>query len=305
MDYIDSTKITLDEFLDLLLNKSVKEFYPKYHFPTENHLNEFLARIHKYSDKEIKDILREFIIHNCTFGKDIFYKKLNIYNETKLNKELAKTEYYRRLISLKTPNDFVWEGLTWTLDLLPNFPSEAIKAIDAYFLANCQFLPDDHLIALGECTTSIRAKYINIIPERDQILNLNPLDFEMLVGQLYTMIGFSTKLTKRSHDGGIDIFASRNEPTQKETLIIQCKRYNKKIGVKDIRDLLGVVSDKKANKGTLITTSFFTKESIKFAKNNPRIELIDYDSLAKLFNQYLGSNWINKIDQLIIEFKRK
>lgn len=303
MDCIDTTKIALDEFIDLLLNESREEFYPKYHFPTEEHFNDFILKIDTYTDKEIKSILRKFIIHNCTFGTDLFYRKQNISKQTELSEAYIETEYYKRLMSLKYPNDCVWEGLTWVLDLLPHSPNEAIKAIGAYFLANCPFLPDDHLIALGECTTLIRAKYINIVPVREQILNLNPLDFEMLVAKLFAEIGYDAKLTKRSHDGGMDIIANRNEPVQKEILIIQCKRFENKVGVKYIRDLLGVVTDKKANKGTLITTSFFTKDSIKFAKNNPRIELIDYNTLAKLFNQYLGCNWINNIDNLILKYK--
>jgi restriction system protein len=301
MNPIDTKSISLDEFLDLLFNKSETEYYPNTHFPTEQHLNDFISNIDKYSDKQIKTILRKFIIHNCTFGADLIYRKVN--NDRKqdnLAKEYTDTEYYRRLMDKKNN---VWEGLTWVLDLLPHFPNEAIKGIDAYFLANCQFLPDDKLIALGDCTSIIRAKYINLIPAREQILNLNPLEFEVLVGKLYSEIGYKIEFTKKSHDGGIDIFAFMDKVAHKEKLILQCKRYKNNIGVKDIRELLGVVSDTKSNKGVLVTTSYFTRESIKLANKNPRIELIDYATLAKLFNEYLGSTWINRLDKLITDFK--
>lgn len=252
----------------------------------------------------IKGILRKFIINNCTYGSDEFYRKHYLQNIDKLPEGLKETEYFRRLILASHPRDCAWEGLTWTLDLLPYSPSEAIRVIKAYYLANIQFLPEDQLIALSECITIIRAKFINIIPLREQLLGLDPLEFEMLVAELYRSLGYSIRLTKRSYDSGVDVVAAKSENSQKEKLLIQCKRFKDKVAIKDIRELLGVVSDAKATKGTLIATAFFTKAAIKFAASNPRIELINYEDFAKLCNAHLGSNWANRIDNIILDYKK-
>lgn len=220
---------------------------------------------------------------------------------------ILKTEYNRRLLQHLSKNGEVWEGLTWTLDLLPHFPLEAIKAIDAYFLANCQLLPDHSLNALSDCIAIIRGRYINYEHPKEIFWNLAPKEFEFITAELYEELGYSVTLTPDSYDGGIDVHASKIEVGTKEKLVIQCKRYTKKniVGVEDIRNLLGVVADTKATKGVLITTSSFSSEAKKFEKNNPSIELIDFTDLNKLLNANLGTYWVDKIDRIIRDQKRK
>ena len=117
-------------------------------------------------------------------------------------------------------------------------------------------------------------------------------------------MNYTVSVTKSSYDEGIDVNAEKNELGQKEKIVIQCKRYTSQtIGVGDIRNLLGVVIDKKATKGILITTSKFSSESRKFEKNNPSIELIDLSDLMKLLNSYLGTYWTEKLDKIINEQK--
>lgn len=45
MEVIDTTKLSLNEFLDLLHKGKPNSYYPKYHFPTEQMLEEFLGNI--------------------------------------------------------------------------------------------------------------------------------------------------------------------------------------------------------------------------------------------------------------------
>ena len=309
---IEAEKLSINEFLDILFSKNVNELFPNNHFPTEEMSNEFLSTIKERSDKEIKNILRKFLIHNCTLGVDEFYAKLMLDNLKSSKKtfdksEYSDSEYFRRIFhKLVTKTSDVWEGLTWVLDLLPHSPNEAIKAIDAYFLANCQILPDNILLALSDCMSIIRARYINYEHPKEIFYEIKPKDFEFLVASLYEQIGYETKLTKSSYDGGIDVFAEKKEISQREKLVIQCKRYTKeKIGVHEIRNLLGVVTDIKATKGVLITSTSFSREAQKFADSNSSIELIDCSNLITLLNTYHGTYWINKIDRLINDQKAK
>jgi len=115
---------------------------------------------------------------------------------------------------------------------------------------------------------------------------LDGIAFEDLVEKLISKMGFITERTKRSFDGGIDIIAINEQPLFNGKYIIQCKRYSKSIGEPVLRDLYGVVNSEHANKGILITNSYFTKSAKEFAKNKP-LELIDGGKLSNMLDKYL------------------
>ena len=308
-DYIQGKELSLSVFLKNLFSENRSRLFPNNHFPTDKMLNEFLDTIKERSDKLILAVLRTFIIHNCTFNIDRL-RIPQIVNKNDAGKIIypqfeGRIEYDIRVINhhLDETNN-VWEGLTWTLDLLPHFPKEAINAINAYFLANCQALPDSYLHSLSDCSAIIRARYIDYQHPNELYYNLSPKEFEILVAELYKKLGYTVSLTQSSYDGGIDVIAEKKEITLKEKLVIQCKRYTKQtIGVKDIRNLLGVVTHFKATKGVFVTTSKFSSEAKKFERNNPSIELINLIDLNKLLNANLGYKWIHKIDNLIMSYK--
>ncbi len=119
-------------------------------------------------------------------------------------------------------------------------------------------------------------------------LDLNTMgghEFEDLVENLLVKMGFATEGRKPSADGGIDIVAVSSLPLVSGRYIIQCKRYGHSVSSPIIRDLYGVVSAERANKGILITTSAFTSDAIDFARDKP-IELIDGNGLIGLLGKY-------------------
>jgi len=100
--------------------------------------------------------------------------------------------------------------------------------------------------------------------ERIDIEKINSMDghsFEELVANLFRKMGFDIEQTKKTADGGIDIFAHSREPVKGGKYIIQCKRSNSPISESVIRDLYGVVNAENANKGLLVTNSTFTSAS--------------------------------------------
>ena len=114
---------------------------------------------------------------------------------------------------------------------------------------------------------------------------LSGIEFENVCQVLVEKMGFSTKTTKASGDGGIDLIAFNHQPLLSGKYIIQCKRYAGSVGEPIIRDLYGVVMSERANKGILMTTGHFTKSAIAFATGKP-LELIDGTALKSLMNQY-------------------
>ena len=60
-----------------------------------------------------------------------------------------------------------------------------------------------------------------------------------------------------------------------------------------------MVFSEKATKGVLVTSSDFTPEARRFAKNNG-VELINHSDLTRLLNTYFGTNWPSFIDRIIL-----
>ncbi len=125
-------------------------------------------------------------------------------------------------------------------------------------------------------------------------------DFEYFVRELFDKMfnanGGEVKVTRASHDGGVDAIAFDDDPIRGGKFVIQAKRYNNVVPVSAVRDLYGTMIHEGATKGILVTTSFYGKESYDFAKDKP-ITLIDGQALLGLLNKYGYSNLTIKIDK--------
>lgn len=223
-------------------------------------------------------------------------------NPEMLVKVIENFEYGKRLLD---SDRSTWEGNTWIIDLLPNYPQKAIDAINAYLTAHIQFIPDGRWDGLEDSIAIIRAKYLDFQHPRDILMELRPRDFEYLVASLFSRMKYEVTITKDSRDGGYDILANRKESGRAELIAIECKRYESNVGVKEVRALQGVVEFIRATKGMLVTTSSFTRPAIQFAEETGRLDLVDFKSLNKLLNKYLGSEWHANIDFHVANMQRE
>ena len=150
----------------------------------------------------------------------------------------------------------------------------------------------------------------------NDINSLSGIEFENICKNLIENMGFSVETTKASGDGGIDLIAYNHELVLSGKYIIQCKRYSGSVGEPIIRDLYGVITAERANKGILMTTGYFTKSAIAFAEDKP-IELIDGEQLDALLKRHgvsigefstVSNEDITRIEQEIdncnLEFKK-
>jgi restriction system protein len=117
----------------------------------------------------------------------------------------------------------------------------------------------------------------------EQLYSMTPRKFEELVAAIFKNNGFSVELTPETRDGGIDIIAVHKSILTGETVhFVECKRYapENKVGIGIVQRLLGTVSQKRANKGVIVTTSFFTREAETVAKETENIlSLKDYNDI--------------------------
>lgn len=108
------------------------------------------------------------------------------------------------------------------------------------------------------------------------IEQLSPTQFEELIARLYRRMGYETKLTPKTRDKGVDIYATRTTESGTEFLAIQCKHFpNGTVGVDAARALYGVIQDQpKITRGVLATSGHFSKDCEGFARGK-RLELFD------------------------------
>lgn len=306
MNVEDDETLTLEQWLQDLSKTSNNTLVVDYQFPTDRIKEEYLNGIQERSAEEVIDLVRRFLIPSGYLGADRTHLA-RLRRSIRESGVIGRSEWERRAAAWMLANGKApppWEGITWIIDLLPHWPGEALKALDAYFLAHAQLLPDGRFEGLGDAAELIRTKFIGIPASAEGRLRilkeLTPRGFECVVERLYHQLGYSTVLTPSSKDGGRDVIARRTDRARSEEIKIQCKRYESNVGVSALRELLGVVSSEKSNKGVLITTSDFSRPAKSFAEANPRIEIISGVEFVLLLNEHEGS-WVKHLERLIRE----
>jgi restriction system protein len=125
------------------------------------------------------------------------------------------------------------------------------------------------------------------LDDRANLALLTYEQFEHLIRQLFESMGYQARTTQRSHDGGVDVYAWRPDAVLGGIAIIQAKRYRRPIGRGPVHELYGLVIDKGASKGILVTTSRFTSGAEEAARGKP-IELYDGSYLRGLLQRHMG-----------------
>ena len=126
---------------------------------------------------------------------------------------------------------------------------------------------------------------LGTLDTRANLADLTPSDFESLMTNLFQKMGLETRQTRASRDGGIDCVAWDTRPVVGGKVVIQAKRYRNTVGVGAVRDLYGAMTNEKAAKGILVTTSGFGRAAYEFAKDKP-MELVSGANLLALLAQY-------------------
>lgn len=139
-----------------------------------------------------------------------------------------------------------------------------------------------------------KIKYENILKRKEIFANNcdiqriidfyaeKPTKFESLCAKLFESLGYATKLTPPSNDGGYDILLSKG----KEQSIVECKCYSigHKVGRPSIQKLVGANNIVLAEEMIFITTSDFSTGAISYA-DDTGVKLINGNTLMDLLNK--------------------
>jgi restriction system protein len=108
--------------------------------------------------------------------------------------------------------------------------------------------------------------------------------FEAVVEALFAQAGFETRSQAHGADGGVDIwlYSVHHADGDAPVSVVQCKQWMRhKVGVKEVRELRGVMAQHGIARGQFVTTSDFTADAREFAEGNG-IGLHDVDGLLRL-----------------------
>lgn len=99
-------------------------------------------------------------------------------------------------------------------------------------------------------------------------------DFEDLCNQLYRLQGYAVTENKLPTvaDGGVDLEVEKAG----KRYLVQCKHWwSQPVGVREVRELWGIVHHERADGGILITSSTFSDAAITFERGKDNLILIN------------------------------
>lgn len=158
------------------------------------------------------------------------------------------------------------------------------------------FQPDSEKVIDNE-----ESPIITLSPVNDQVLKylsehpesfyqLTDNDFEVVMAEIYSKLGYDVTRTKATRDGGKDLIIRIPEMLGDFIYYVECKKYNPKrpIGIGIIRSFVGTINTDRVNGGILATTSFFTRDAYNFISDNKwncQIKTHDYNVIRNLLTQ--------------------
>lgn len=110
-------------------------------------------------------------------------------------------------------------------------------------------------------SNNIQAIINDFYQNEDLLKTISPRKFEEVIAELFRFHRYKVLLTQQTRDGGFDMSMEKvlDDGTPFRALV-ECKRYNSKVGVETIRCFSAVAYRQKVRHGILVTSSYFTKD---------------------------------------------
>ncbi|MEG1458507.1 MAG: restriction endonuclease [Acetivibrio sp.] len=119
---------------------------------------------------------------------------------------------------------------------------------------------------------------------------MSGIAFEEYLKLRFEVLGFKVNTTKVSNDYGADLILQK----KKLTIAVQVKRYRSSIGVKAIQEVIGSMAYYEAQKGLVVTNSYYTKNACELAFSN-HVILWDRDVLVRLIANENMSEYLSQL----------
>lgn len=150
-------------------------------------------------------------------------------------------------------------------------------------------LPEKKIYLLKEIP-KVERQISAIFNDNSRVFGLSPRELEEVVAELLRKQNWAVKLTKRTRDGGYDIFALQHLDDIPINMLVECKRLTKgKVGVGTIRSFSHVVGNSDTHMGMIVTTSYFSNIARQEGDRTMGSKLLfrDYDDLMAWINNQM------------------
>jgi restriction system protein len=166
-------------------------------------------------------------------------------------------------------------ALTIAGDILTKRPSVFLTALaPVLFIA---FFVGLYWIAVRE--RLLRRRRLAQVSSAHQLWALMPDEMADVATELFRLEGYVVTENKRPDlsDGGVDFEVAKDHKVR----LVQVKHWRQEVGVKEVRELWGIVAGEAAAGGVLIGTSGFTVAAREFA-DGKELELVDGAEFMRL-----------------------
>ena len=174
-----------------------------------------------------------------------------------------------------------------------NEPSEIGRLLTGNFydLSDFSQAPSSEIISVAKpaIISASEALVHNLQKHPEDLLSISNRDFEKVVAELLTDMGWEVELTKATRDGGKDILAYMNTEIGQFLCLVEAKRYRKdrKVGVDLVRSLYGTLCDYQANSAMMVTTSSFSPDAHEFEQRHQyQLSLRDYTDVVSWITKF-------------------
>lgn len=188
-----------------------------------------------------------------------FKKKLDR-KGTITNSEEAIICYVEDMVQSDTGLDFLKEVLIYYFSL----PDWKAKELIENQFRNVQLNSFERKLMAGKKDVRVN------------IDSLSPLEFEEYVAGLFRKKGYEAELTKKSHDYGVDVLATKGN----ERWAIQAKHYSSPAGIDAVQEVIGGKNHYHCNNAAVFCSNDFTKSARELARSN-NITLFNREEIKK------------------------
>lgn len=111
----------------------------------------------------------------------------------------------------------------------------------------------------------------------EEVDSMNGIQFENFLDSIFTYLGYKVKHTRTTGDFGADLILQNDT----ERIIVQAKRYSKKVSVSAVQEISAARNYYSVQNAWVVTNNYFTNPAIKLANANG-VRLINREDLSAL-----------------------
>lgn len=123
----------------------------------------------------------------------------------------------------------------------------------------------------------------------DEIDRMKGTEFEQLLLEYFRSLGYRGKITKEYADYGADLLLVKDNTKY----VVQAKRWNQKVGIRAIQEIVASINHYNADRGIVITNNYFTQNAENLARSN-NIELRDRNKLIDMMSRVQRQDVVEK-----------